>query len=1041
MNAPRCFTHHRQSFTTLLALMALLQLARVANADTNLIPAGSTWRYLATGAAPGASWREAGFNDASWPLGMAKLGFGGDGEMTTIGTAASGFTTFYFRKAFTVTSAASFTNLFSRLVRDDGAVVYLNGVEAFRNNMPAGAIGHFTLAPAGLAAPEETRFVTNALNPALLLEGGNIVAVEIHQSATNSSDLGFELELIANAGLVLPASAVAITNAPASSNLVAGSNVTLNASASSPNGVARVDFYVNGGLYSQDAASPYQVTLRSPVAGGYTVVAVETDYAGLGKTSAPVNFTVPAAAGGVATLVPRGAFWKYFDGGFEPPLWQMGDFDDSPWPCGPAELGYGDGDEATGIRNTDTNGVRLVTAYFRHSFNVLDPSAYSSLLLRLRLDDGAAVYLNGVEVVRTNLPAGPLGYATNALAASADDGTLYFEFPVSATLLQQEANWLAVEVHQSGTNSSDLSFDLHLLCVPNCTNLALPLVLSASLTNGGVALSFDRQPGTFQLQSRPNLNQPSAWSNVVTIPGAASGRQEIIRPTSLAAEFFRLCLAPFCEACQQPVILTQTTATNVPMGSPLLLSAVAAGPGPLTYQWRKNQIFITGATNATLAFASVTRADGGSYDLIVGNACNCILGCVIPVTVGGTNVAPADNLASAVILSNASFELNSSTAFATREVLEPASPYQLPEGTIWFRWSTPVSAVALLDTLGSGSDTAVGIYTSVNLSNFTQITVANDSGPFHTSALQFNAQAGQNYYIGVSSLGLTRNVCLNGRLATNYTVAATIVQPPLSQTVPVGSNFTLTVQADATPMFNAFLTYQWLRNGVTITNATNSAFTVANAQFTNAHVYSVNVGFQPSVVNALSSTSSPPGIVIIVSSGTVGIPSGAFKNGATVCGVTWTKGFSLCYRVPNSSVTLNPTCDEPQLLPLTSTIPTPVTPLCGTAVGSTYPVNGVTYTKFYANTVDSSQTGIDTCLQMLVRQLSNPNPPTCPATKCTNDVPACVSSCLKHSHCTTSLGNCNNAYGYIKVNVFYKTPGCSSSVVPTQVIVNHAYLP
>ena len=42
MNAPRCFTHHRQSFTTLLALMALLQLARVANADTNLIPAGST---------------------------------------------------------------------------------------------------------------------------------------------------------------------------------------------------------------------------------------------------------------------------------------------------------------------------------------------------------------------------------------------------------------------------------------------------------------------------------------------------------------------------------------------------------------------------------------------------------------------------------------------------------------------------------------------------------------------------------------------------------------------------------------------------------------------------------------------------------------------------------------------------------------------------------------------------------------------------------------------------------------------------------------
>src|SRR5256885_13147720 len=67
-------------------------------------------------------------------------------------------------------------------------------------------------------------------------------------------------------------------------------------------------------------------------------------------------------------LVSTGAVWRYFDAGMEPgPGWQSPIFDDSTWRGGAAQLGYGDGDEATVI-------ARVNTAYFRASFTVANPA-------------------------------------------------------------------------------------------------------------------------------------------------------------------------------------------------------------------------------------------------------------------------------------------------------------------------------------------------------------------------------------------------------------------------------------------------------------------------------------------------------------------------------------------------------------------------------------------------------------------------------------------------------------------------------------------
>src|SRR5215211_7976269 len=118
------------------------------------------------------------------------------------------------------------------------------------------------------------------------------------------------------------------------------------------------------------------------------------------------------------TLVPAGATWKYLDNGSDQnTAWRANSFDDAAWAAGPAQLGYGDGDEATVVGFGPNSANKYITTYFRRSFNVADAGAFASLTLRLLRDDGAVIYLNGAEVWRSNMPAGAVGSGTLASVA------------------------------------------------------------------------------------------------------------------------------------------------------------------------------------------------------------------------------------------------------------------------------------------------------------------------------------------------------------------------------------------------------------------------------------------------------------------------------------------------------------------------------------------------------------------------------------------------------------------------------------------------
>src|SRR5204863_4574307 len=113
-----------------------------------------------------------------WKSGRAQLGYGDGDESTVIGygsNANNKFVTTYFRRSFNVTNPASITSLQLQLLRDDGAVVYLNGQEIVRSNMPSGTVAYSTLASAAIGGADESAWYTYTVNPALLVTGTNVI--------------------------------------------------------------------------------------------------------------------------------------------------------------------------------------------------------------------------------------------------------------------------------------------------------------------------------------------------------------------------------------------------------------------------------------------------------------------------------------------------------------------------------------------------------------------------------------------------------------------------------------------------------------------------------------------------------------------------------------------------------------------------------------------------------------------------------------------------------------------------------------------------
>ena len=172
-----------------------------SNALITLVPAGSVWRYSDTGQDLGTSWVEPDFDDSAWKSGNARLGYGDKVAATTVQFGADSSQknpTTYFRSWFVLPDSVVLTNLDFRMAVQDGAVVWLNGQEAFRTNLPSSAISYTNLALKRMIVDAPYIFSRRAVAPSLLRPGTNILAVEVHLNSPASSSMGFDMELLAS---------------------------------------------------------------------------------------------------------------------------------------------------------------------------------------------------------------------------------------------------------------------------------------------------------------------------------------------------------------------------------------------------------------------------------------------------------------------------------------------------------------------------------------------------------------------------------------------------------------------------------------------------------------------------------------------------------------------------------------------------------------------------------------------------------------------------------------------------------------------------
>ncbi|HAN83955.1 MAG TPA: hypothetical protein DCQ59_12080, partial [Verrucomicrobiales bacterium] len=253
----------------------------------------------------------------------------------------------------------------------------------------------------------------------------------------------------------------------------------------------------------------------------YTTDGSDPRLSGGGISPTALNATFANDTREPEDFVITGETWKYLDNGSDQgTAWRSVTYDDSAWASGPSQLGYGETSVLTTIGFIDTDpdtrgNQKNATTYFRKKVAIEKPADFSNFAIGLRYDDGAAIYVNGIEVARTATLPVDAKFDTFATGRTPDENT-YFEYPVPSSRFIDGENTIAVEIHNQSAGSSDIRFDLTLRGEIDLTN-------GSNITE---SVMFD---GPTEFKARSFDRTSNEWSPLTstffsldTVPAAAT---------------------------------------------------------------------------------------------------------------------------------------------------------------------------------------------------------------------------------------------------------------------------------------------------------------------------------------------------------------------------------------------------------------------------------------------------------------------------------------------------------------------------------------
>ncbi|MFP2926151.1 galactose oxidase-like domain-containing protein [Pyxidicoccus sp. 3LG] len=418
-----------------------------------VISFSDVWKYHDRNVDLGTSWSQPEYDDSGWDSGPGQLGYGDDDEGTVLTQTAPAQPSVYLRRRFTLDKPVTRARI--EALFDDGVAVWINGVRVYSRNVNGTDFDDYATAS---ASNEYARAdLSLAGNPFRV--GENVIAAMVKQVSGTSVDLTFALGLEVELSDAGPGTdSVTVLSPNGGEVLLAGSSVPLRWS--SHGSVPTVDLAFSSNLgatwtpIASSVGNTGVYTWQVPVTPTARAL-VRVSRAGPGTPADTSDAAFAIATEQLETTIPWRSTWKYHGSGTDPGAgWSTDAYDDSAWPSGAGQLGYGDGDEATVFPRTVPSQTSV---YFRKKFTVT--GAVTSASLSVLYDDGAAVYLNGTQVFLRNIP--PTGLAHARYATASVENEVATEV-LSPALFVQGENTLAVMVKQNGGTSPDLSFDLSL---------------------------------------------------------------------------------------------------------------------------------------------------------------------------------------------------------------------------------------------------------------------------------------------------------------------------------------------------------------------------------------------------------------------------------------------------------------------------------------------------------------------------------------------------------------------------------------------------
>ena len=364
----------------------------------------------------------------------------------------------------------------------------------------------------------------------------------------------------------------------------------------------------------------------------------------------------------------------------------------------------------------------------------------------------------------------------------------------------------------NGGNIAGVNFTANALAAPTITTQPL----NQTVTTGQMATFMVVAAGTAPLSYQWQKNGTSilgANSSTYTTPIATSsdnGAQFTVVVSNTAGSVTStVATLTVNAAAQAPSITTQPASRTVTAGQTATFSVAATGTAPLTYQWNKSGVAISGATSSSYTTPATTSADNGAQFTVA-----------------------VSNSAGSVMSSGATLTVNAA-------VIPPSITTQPANQTVTAGQTASFSVIA-------AGTTPLGYQWQKNGTNITGATSASYSTPAATTA-----DSGSIFDVVVSNTAGTATSNAATLTVNAAPVAPTITTQPPNQTVTAGQTATFSVVASGT----APLSYQWRKNAANIAGATSSTYTTpATTSLDNAAQFTVVVS--NSAGNATSSTAT-----------------------------------------------------------------------------------------------------------------------------------------------------------------------------------------